>query len=207
MKLARLCGIVLALAFSNAIAQQELAPDALVRKVTDDVLAAFRSDKALQAGDREKGLALAEQKVLPHIDFREAARLAIGRAWSSANTEQQNRLVAEFRGMLVRIYSNAIDTYRGQTLRVQPLRMEPGATEVTVRNQYLRPGQPPVAVDYAMRRTSEGWKIYDITVEGVSLVLTYRSEFDQVIRQSGIEGLIKRLADKNEKPLLRKTSG
>jgi phospholipid transport system substrate-binding protein len=203
MNLARASALILALVFSAAFAQQDLKPEELVRKVTDDVLTAIKSDKALQAGDRQKALALAEQKVLPHIDFAEATRLAVGRAWSTANPDQQQKLVAEFRAMLVRIYSNSIDAYRGQTLRVQPLKLTPGATDVTVRNQYLRPGQPPVSVDYAMRKTPEGWKIYDITFEGMSLVLTYRAEFDQVMRQSGVDGLIKRLAEKNTPPSTR----
>ncbi|MGH8676118.1 MAG: MlaC/ttg2D family ABC transporter substrate-binding protein, partial [Burkholderiales bacterium] len=182
---------------------QEMKPEEMVRKVTEDVLAAVKSDKALQAGDRQKALALAEQKVLPHIDFAEATRLAVGRAWSTATPEQQKKLVDEFRAMLVRVYSNAVDAYRGQTMRVQPVNMPPNATEVAVRNQYLRPGQAPVAVDYAMRKTPQGWKIYDITVEGMSLVLTYRSEFEQVMRQSGVEGLLKRLAEKNTPPSSR----
>ncbi len=190
--------LLLPLAVVPAQAQPDLAPEALVRKVTDDVLQAIHNDKALQAGDRKKALALAEQKVLPHIDFREATRLAVGRAWNSASAEQQERLVAEFRAMLVRLYSNAIDTYRGQTMKVFPAKVAPGATEATVRNQYFSPGKPPVPVEYAMRRTAEGWKIYDIVVENISLVLTYRGEFDHVMRQSGIEGLIKRLAEKNQ---------
>jgi phospholipid transport system substrate-binding protein len=99
--------------------------------------------------------------------------------------------------MLIRIYSNAIDVYRGQTMKVLPVRMAPGATEVTVRNQYLREGRPPVPVEYAMRKSPEGWKIYDIVIEGVSLVLTYRAEFEQVTRTSGIDGLIRRLQEKN----------
>jgi phospholipid transport system substrate-binding protein len=179
------------------VAAQQLGPDELVRKVTADVLDAIKSDKELQAGDRKKALALAEQKVLPHVDFREAARLAVGRAWSKATPAQQASLVNEFRSMLIRIYSNAIDVYRGQTMRVLPVKLAAGDTEVIVRNQYLRPGRPPVAVEYSMRRTAEGWKIYDIVVEGVSLVLTYRAEFEQVMRESGVEGLIRRLAEKN----------
>ncbi len=182
---------------SLSVAAQELGPDELVRKVTTDVLDAIKSDKALQAGDRKKALALAEQKVLPHVDFREATQLAVGKSWAGATPEQREKLVSEFRSMLVRIYSNAMDEYRGQTLKVQPLRLAPGATEATVRNQYLRPGRPPVPIDYAMRKTKEGWKIYDIVVEGVSLVITYRAEFEQVTRQSGVEGLIKRLQQKN----------
>ena len=202
MNFARVSGFILALAFSVLAFAQE-KPEDLVRKVTEDVLAAIKSDKALQAGDREKALALAEQKVLPHIDFAESTKLAVGRAWSSATPEQQKKLVDSFRAMLVRIYSNAIEAYRGQTMRVQPVNTPAGATEVTVRNQYIRPGQTPVAVDYAMRKTPEGWKIYDINVEGMSLVLTYRAEFEQVTRQSGVEGLLKRLAEKNAPPTLR----
>ena len=202
INLARLTGFILALAFSAAFAQ-EMKPEDMVRRVTEDVLAAIKSDKALQAGDRQKALALAEQKVMPHIDFAEATKLAVGKAWSSATPEQQQKLVSEFRAMLVRIYSNAIDVYRGQTMRVQPVSTPTGATDVTVRNEYLRPGQPPVHVDYAMRKTAEGWKIYDINVEGMSLVLTYRSEFEQVTRQSGVEGLLKRLAEKNTPPSTR----
>jgi phospholipid transport system substrate-binding protein len=190
-------GLSIALATLPALAQPQLAPEALVRKMTDDVLEAVRADKALQAGDRQKALALAEQKILPHVDFREAARLAVGRGWASATPAQQEQLVTEFRAMLVRIYSNAIDTYRGQTLRVFPVKMAPADTEVTVRNQYLSPGRSPVAVEYSMRKTAEGWKIYDIVVENVSLVLTYRGEFDQVMRKSGVDGLIKRMNEKN----------
>jgi phospholipid transport system substrate-binding protein len=100
--------------------------------------------------------------------------------------------------MLVRTYSNAISAYEGQTMKVLPVRMKPGDTEVTVHNQFIRPGNPkPVLLDYSMRKTEKGWKIYDIVVEGVSLVLTYRSEFDAVVKQDGIDGLIKRLAQKN----------
>ena len=176
---------------------QELAPDELVRKVTADVLDSIKSDKQLQAGDRKKALALAEQKILPYVDFREAATLAMGRSWQTATPEQQTQIVNQFRSMLVRIYSNAIDVYRGQTMKVMPLRQAPGATDAVVRNQYIRQGAPPVAVEYSMRKMPEGWKIYDITIEGVSLVLTYRAEFDQITRTSGIDGLIKRLAEKN----------
>jgi len=180
-----------------ARAQQDLGPEDLVRKVTQDVLDAIRSDKQLAAGDRQKALKLAEEKVLPHIDFEDAARLAVGRAWAQATPEQRKKLVEEFRKMLVRTYSNAISAYEGQTMKVLPVRMKPGDTEVTVHNQYIRAGGTPLPVDYQMHKTDQGWKIYDITVEGVSLVLTYRSEFDAIVKQQGIDGLIKRLEEKN----------
>ncbi|TAK83670.1 MAG: ABC transporter substrate-binding protein [Betaproteobacteria bacterium] len=177
---------------------EELSPEDLVKKVTSDVLAAVKSDKELAAGDKQKALKLAEEKVLPLIDFQEATRLAVGRAWRQASPEQKKKLVEEFRSMLVRTYSNAIGTYQGQTMKVLPSRTKPGDTEATVRNQYIRPGAKPVAVEYQMHKTDQGWKIYDITVEGISLVITYRSEFDQVVKQDGIDGLIKRLREKNE---------
>jgi len=189
--------LLLSFLLSFESAAQELRPDDLVRKVTADVLGAIRADMQLQAGDRRKSLALAEEKILPHVDFREATQLAMGRSWYSATPAQQDQVVNEFRSMLVRIYSNSIDVYRGQTLRVLPVRMAAGATEVTVRNQYLRDGRPPVPVEYSMRKTPEGWKIYDIAVEGVSLVLTYRAEFESITRASGVDGLIKRLQLKN----------
>jgi phospholipid transport system substrate-binding protein len=110
--------------------------------------------------------------------------------------------VEEFRSMLVRTYSNALEGYQGQEMKVLPSRNKAGDTEATVRNQFTRAGGKPVPIDYQMRKTGSGWKIYDISVEGISLVLTYRSEFDQVVKQEGIDGLIKRLSQKNAPPKL-----
>jgi phospholipid transport system substrate-binding protein len=176
----------------------EQSPEALVKQVTEEILQALKSDKKLAAGDKQRALQIAEEKVLPHIDFEEATRLAVGRAWSQASPEQKKQLTTEFRRMLVRIYSNAIQPYEGQVITVSPVRMKPGDTDVTVHNTFKRSsGGKPVGFDYAMRKTEQGWKIYDIVVEGVSLVLTYRSEFDGVVRQQGVDGLIKALASKN----------
>lgn len=193
----KLAALVLSLLIAIPAVAQELGPEELVRKVTADVLDSVKADKQLQAGDRKKALALAEQKILPHVDFREATLLAMGRSWYTATPAQQEQVVNEFRSMLVRIYSNAIDVYRGQTLKVLPVRIAPGATEVTVRNRYLSEGRPPVPVEYSMKKTPAGWMIYDISVEGVSLVLTYRAEFESITRASGVDGLIKRLQQKN----------
>lgn len=187
---------LLALLHALAAHAQQLAPEALVRQITADVLETIQNDSVLQAGDRKRAIALAEQKVLPHIDFTEATRLALGTWWKTATPAQREKLSAEFRGLLLRTYANAIGAYKGQTMRVLPVRMEAGADDVVVRNQFLRAGTPPLRIDYAMYRTAEGWKIYDIVAEGVSLVLTYRVEFDQVVRQSGIDGLIQRIAEK-----------
>lgn len=177
---------------------QELAPEQLVQKVTNEVLEAIKSDKQLAAGDKQKALKLAEEKVLPYIDFEEATRLAVGRAWREAKPEQRKQLVAEFRNMLVRTYSNALGEYEGQTLKILPSRKAEAPDEATVRTQFVRKGAPPLPIDFQMLKKDGAWKVYDIAVEGVSLVLTYRSEFDQVVRQSGVDGLIKRLAQKNE---------
>jgi phospholipid transport system substrate-binding protein len=191
---------LLCLGFTLTAAAQELAPEQLVQKVTEEVLAAIQSDRQLAAGDKQKALKLAEEKVLPYIDFEEATRLAVGRAWSQATPEQRKKLVAEFRNMLVRTYSNAIESYEGQTLKVLPSRggkQAAGNDEATVRAQFVRSGGKPLPIEFQMRKTGNTWKVYDITVEGISLVLTYRSEFDAVVKQEGIDGLIKRLTQKN----------
>jgi len=181
----------------NASAQ-DIAPDQLVQKITVDVLAAIKSDHELAAGDKQKAIKLAEQKVLPYIDFEEATRLAVGRAWARASPEQKERLVGEFRSMLVRTYANAVHAYRGQTLMVLPSRsIRDTEAEATVHTQYIRATGQRLPIDFTLHRTDAGWKVYDFTVEGVSLVLTYRSEFDAVLKQEGIDGLVKRLAQKN----------
>jgi len=193
----RLIAVICALFFAATAGAQELGPEELVKKVTADVLDTIKSDKQLQAGDRKKALALAEQKVLPHVDFKHAAQIAVGRSWSKATPAQQDQLTQQFRSMLIRIYSASIDVYRGQTMKVLPVRVPPGATETRVRNEYLREGRQPVPIEYSMMKTDSGWKIYDISVEGISLVLTYRSEFESIVRTAGIDGLIKRMAEKN----------
>lgn len=173
-------------------------PEALVRKITSEVLHELKSDKALQAGDKEKAIALAEKKILPHLDFAEATRFVMGRSWSRASPEQRQRLVAEFRRLLVRTYANAFHGYAGQAMEVLPVRMHPEDTEVTVRNRYLRPGGPPVMVDYAMHKTAQGWKIFDVAVEGISLLMVYRAEFSEQLRRAGVDDLIQGLAEKNK---------
>ena len=172
------------------------SPEGLVRQVTNDVLDAIKNDAALQSGDKQKALALAEKKVLPHLDFNEMTRLASGRTWNAATPEQRERLVSAFRAMLVRTYANSIDIYRGQTMMVEPARVPTSATEATVRNRYVSPGKRPTPVEYSMRKGADGWKIYDIVVDGISLVLTYRSQFEEAARNTGIEGLITQLQDK-----------
>lgn len=196
----RFVALLLVLLHSFSPLAQDLGPEELVRKVTNEVLETIHNDKLLQAGDRRATVALFEQRIAPFVDFKEAARLTVGPAWRTASPEQREKIASEFRSMIVRIYSNLIGAYRGQTMRVEPLRLASGASAATVRNQYLRPGRPPVPVDYVMHKTAAGWKIYDIQIDGVSLVLTYRSDFDQAIRAGGVEELIRRMAAKNQPP-------
>jgi len=176
------------------------APDALVKRVTDEVLAIIKSDKDLQAGNIQKVVELAEQKVLPHFDFTRMTRLAVGRNWQQATDPQKESLTKEFRTMLVRTYSTSLSAYRNQTIEVKPLKMAAGDKEVTVRTQVIQQGGPPIPIDYAMEKADSGWKVYDVVIDGASLVTTYRSSFNDQIAKGGIDGLIKTLADRNKSP-------
>src|SRR6266850_1531756 len=147
-----LAGTALALSFHSGVSAQEIAPDQLVQKITAEVLAAIKSDKQLAAGDKQKAIKLAEEKVLPYIDFEESTRLAVGRAWAQASPEQKKRLVGEFRNMLVRTYSNAIEAYQGQTLKVLPARGKQDPEDTVVRTQFVRAGGQPLPIDFTMHQ-------------------------------------------------------
>ena len=200
MRFAALLLVVLQASLSLA---QDLGPEELARKVTAEVLEMIRSDKQLQAGDRGAVTALLEQKLLPLVDFQEAAKIAVGSAWRAATPEQQERIVQELRAMVVRIFTNTVSTYGDQNVRVAPLKLPPGATVATVRNQYFRPGRPPIAVEYEMHKIAAGWRIYDVKFDGVSIALTYRADFEQIVKEGGIEGLIRRMAEKNLPPVAK----
>jgi phospholipid transport system substrate-binding protein len=187
-----------ALVATSAFAQE--APDALVKRVSQEALTIIRADPAVQAGDQAHIRDLIESKIAPHFDMDRMTALAAGRAYRQATPEQRKRLADEFKSLLIRTYSNALNQYRDQTISYEPLRAEPNATEVTVRTQVNRPGQTPVSIDYSMEKTPQGWKAYDVIVAGVSLVTNYRDEFTEQVRQGGIDGLIKALAAKNAGP-------
>ena len=181
----------------NAIAQASMAPDALVKSVTTEVIDIVRADKAIQSGDSSAAVVLVEEKVLPHFDFRIMTSLAVGRDWRQASKEQREKLVEEFRTLLVRTYSNALTTYRDQTIDYKPLRARDGDTDVTVRTEVRQPGARPVSIDYSLEKQGDEWKVYDVVVAGVSLVTNYRSSFSNEIRSTGIDGLISSLEDKH----------
>lgn len=180
------------------VAQAEMiAPDELIRTTAQDVLAIVQQDKDIQAGNQKKILDLVDAKVLPHFDFVRMTQLAVGKYWRTATNEQKQALVTEFRNMLVRTYTKAFTVYRDQTIDMKPFRMAADVTEATVKTTINKPGAPPVPVDYEMRKTADGWKAFDVSIEGVSMVNSYRGTFGTQIEQNGIDGLIKTLADKN----------
>ena len=181
-----------------ALAQE--APDALVKRVTDEVLAIIKADKELQAGNQRKVVEVAEAKVLPHFDFARMTRLAVGRNWQQASDAQKEQLVKEFRTMLVRTYSTSLTAYRNQKIDVKPLKMAAGDKETTVRTAVVQQGGPQIPIDYAMEKTDSGWKIFDVVIDGASLVTTYRSTFNEQVQKGGIDGLVKTLAERNKSP-------
>ena len=180
-----------------ALAAPEAAPDALVRKSIDEVIAIIKADKAMQGGNQQKLLQLVEEKVLPHFDFTRMTRLAVGRSWAQATDAQKDALVREFRTLLVRTYSTSLSQYRNQTIDVKPAKLAAADKETVVRTVVNQPGGQPIPIDYGMERTDAGWKVYDVVVDGVSLVTTYRSSFNDQIQKSGVDGLVKTLADRN----------
>ena len=179
------------------LALADVAPDVLVKSTADEVLTIVKKDKDIQAGDQKKIFALAEEKILPNFDFDRVSRMVLGKNWSRASKEQQDAFQKEFRSLMLRTYATALGKYRNQTINYKPLRAEPSDKEVTVKTEIVQPGGQPIAVDYSLEKTGEAWKVYDIVIEGVSLVTNYRGQFSNEIRQSGMDGLIQKLADKN----------
>ena len=191
----------LSCAFVAASAMAQEAPDAMVKRVSQEVVAVIKSDPKVQAGDQQRIREVVETKLLPNFDFERITALAMGRNWRTATPEQQKQLVEQFRQLLVRTYSGAIAQYRDQQMDYKPLRADPAATDVVVKTEVIRAGgQAPVQIDYGMTKTASGWKVYDIIVGGVSLVTNYRDEFNEQITSVGIDGLIKTLASKNQGP-------
>ncbi len=186
-----------AIVVAGSARAQEMAPDVLVKNVTLEVVDLIQKDKDIQKGDRRKLIALIEAKVLPHFNFQAMTSSAVGRNWDKASAEQKARLTDEFRTLLVRTYSSALASYSNQKFDFRPLRAKPTDTDVTVNVRIVQSGDQPVTIDYDMEKRPGGWKVWDVRVGGISLVANYRTEFDNQIRASGIEGLIKTLNAKN----------
>jgi phospholipid transport system substrate-binding protein len=188
-----------ALAFSGAAMAQE-APDALVKRISQEVLDTAKSDKDIQSGSQKRVLDLVEAKILPHVDFQRMTALAAGRYWREATPEQQKQLTNEFRSLLIYTYSGAIAQVKDQKLEFRPFRADPAESEVEVRSQVVQPrGGDPIQLNYRLAKSPSGWKIYDVNVLGAWLVETYKGNFAAEISKGGIDGLIRTLSERNKK--------
>jgi phospholipid transport system substrate-binding protein len=187
------------LVYSVVAIADDTAPDELVRKSTTDVLAMLKADKELAAGNPAKVEALANEKILPYFNFQRMTQLAVGRSWREATDEQKTALINEFRRLLVRTYSSSLSQFKNQTIEVRPLKVAAGDTEVVVKTLIAQSGAQGIPIDYSMEKSKDGWKVFDVLIDGVSLVTNYRSSFSTEIKNGGIDGLVKSLAARNAK--------
>lgn len=178
---------------------QEVAPDVLVKTVTNEVLEIVRKDKEIQSGNTKKAIDLVEARVLPHFNFTRMTQLALARDWRLANPAQQKILTDEFRLLLVRTYSKALTEYKNQTIEFKPFALKAGESDARVRTEIKQSGAGKnIELDYFLEKSGAGWKVYDIEVGGISLVTNYRDSFASEVRNNGIDGLIKSLQAKNK---------
>jgi phospholipid transport system substrate-binding protein len=192
---AAIAALVAVLCAAPAAAQE--APDAMVKRVSQDVLQIIKTDAKVRAGDQARLREVVETKLAPNFDFQRMTSLAMGRNWRTATPEQQKQLAEQFKTLLVRTYSSALTQYKDETIDYKPLKLDAGATDTTVRTAVIRAGGAPVPIDYSMAKGADGWKAYDVIVGGVSLVTNYRDEFNEQVKSGGVDGLIKVLTDKN----------
>ena len=187
--------LLLSLSFTSIA---EDGPLELVQKTADDVLSVLKSDQSLQE-DKEKIYQLAEEKILPNFDLDRISMLVLGKAWRKINEDQQKKFKVEFKTMLLRTYAVALGKYKDQEIDFKPLRMEPTDNKVTVKSQIIQDGAQPISVDYTLAKKDDAWKVFDIVIEGVSLVTNYRSQFASEIKNNGIDSLISKLVEKNNR--------
>jgi len=184
-------------ALAGTVQAEITPPDTLIKDLSTEVIDTVKADKAIQAGDVGRIIALVDSKVLPHVNFQRMTASAVGRAWRSATPEQQKRLQDEFKVLLVRTYTGALTQVKEQTVALKPFRANPTDTEVIVRTEIKGRGDP-IQLDYRMEKGSDGWKVYDLNVLGVWMVEQYRNMFAQEIGASGVDGLIAKLAERNK---------
>ena len=180
---------------AQLLAPAPVRPDAMMSGLTAEVLSVLRQDQA--AGRVSDLTELVEKRIVPLFDFGRMTRIALARNWRLASPEQQALLAAQFKTLLVRTYTRTLLEFRDQAIDYKPLRAAAGDTEVTVRSAMRRPGVEPLTIDYDMAEGVAGWRVYDVKIAGVSLVLAYRESFADIVRSSGIDGLVKALEDKN----------
>ncbi|MBU6436553.1 MAG: ABC transporter substrate-binding protein [Betaproteobacteria bacterium] len=200
-------GLIAAVGLSAAVHAQTPAmesPDALVKRLSVDVIDAVKSDKQIQSGDIQRVTELVDAKILPYTNFQRMTSMAVGRYWRQATPDQQKRLEQEFKALLVRTYAGALTQVKDQSVQIRPLRASPQDTDVIVRTQVLGGGEP-IQLDYRLEKTPAGWKVYDLNVLGVWLVETYRASFASEISKGGIDGLIATLTERNKQLAQRKS--
>lgn len=185
---------------ASGVARAEAtAPEALVKNVTEEVLSILREDKSIKSGNRQRAIALIENKVAPHFDFTRMTSLAVGRAWRQADAGQRKALTDEFHTLLVRTYANSLTAYRDQTVTFKPSAKPGEDGEVTVHSQINKPGAQPIPLDYSLSKSENGWKVFDVSVANVSLVTNYRGTFASEVNKGGLDGLLKALQEKNRR--------
>ncbi|HJX18157.1 MAG TPA: ABC transporter substrate-binding protein [Acidiferrobacterales bacterium] len=187
------------LLLSAGVAHAEVAPEELVRKTADEILTEIKAHRDVYAKDYAKLYKMADEKVLLHFDFRRMAQWVLGRFWKEATPEQRERFTSEFRDLLVGTYSQALLNYNDQKIVYLPVQRKPDDTEVTVKTEVKQTGgQPNIPIHYSFFKNKDGaWKVYDITIEGVSLVTNYRSVYATKIREKGMDALIAEITDNN----------
>ncbi len=181
----------------NVQAADMLAPDVLVKNTANNVLEVIKNDKDIQAGDNKKIVSITEEKIVPHFDFERMSRLVLGRAWKAASKDQQTKFTAEFRNLLVRTYSVALAKYRNQSIEYKPFKMAATDDDVVVKTQIIQPGGQSIPIDYALEKGDTEWKVYDVKIDGISLVTNYRGQFSNELKQGSMDALIQKLVDKN----------
>jgi phospholipid transport system substrate-binding protein len=174
------------------------APDVLVKRVSTDVIDAVKADKDIQAGNSRKIIDLVNTKILPYVDSEKMTAQAAGRFWRQATPEQQKQLSEEFRQLLIYTYSGALSQIKNETIEFKPFRADPADTEVEVKSQVNLARGEPITLNYRLSKGSQGWKIFDLNVLGAWLVETYKSTFASEISKGGVDGLIKKLHDRNQ---------
>jgi phospholipid transport system substrate-binding protein len=197
---ALLCTSMMAFGLNGVARAADEAPEALIMRISSEVLDAVKADKSIKSGDTAQIIALVDSKVLPNMNFQRMTASAVGRSWRDATPEQQKRLQEEFKTLLVRTYSGALAQVSDQTIALKPFRGSAEDKEVIVRTEIRGRGNP-IQLDYRLEKTAgqgAGWKIYDVNVLGVWLIETYRGQFGQEINAKGIDGLIESLATRNK---------
>ena len=194
MAAALLAGGMLSGAFAQAADE---APDAMIKRLSDEVLTIIKTDKAVQSGDISRIMQVVDAKIMPNVNFQRMTASAVGPSWREASPEQRKRLQDEFKLLLVRTYSGALSQVSDESISMKPMRGSPGDTDVIVRSE-IRGRGDPIQLDYRLEKTASGWKIYNLNVLGVWLVETYRSQFTQEVNAKGIDGLIASMAERNK---------